>query len=142
MKGEDKIYVMTLLLTFILGIGAFAVLYSDILLKKDNRGGVEKLGEFLGLPDEYIDKILSSDRFTGSMNLVSTIDEEGLKGFIVENRGSLPLSGFGIEVNGIGQEFPPRPGCVPPGSGGLWVFENFFGEKKRKGGGGAKKTPQ
>ena|SRR3989338_8637190 len=129
MKGEDKIYVITLLFTFILGIGAFAILYSDILFKNGSREDVKHLSEFLGLPDEYIDKILSSDRFIGSMNLVSTIDEEGLKGFIVENHGSLPLSGFGIEVDGIGQEFYAAPDMLLPGSRSALVVDNFLWDR-------------
>ena len=119
-KGTEEIYTIALIFTFILGAGSFIVLYSDTIFKNENPA-VQKINNFLGLSDNLTRSILSGGNFTGSMNLVSVINESNTKGFIVENAGTLPLTGFMLSVDNVDYEPYASPSLLLPASKGAII---------------------
>ena len=112
MKGDNNAYVIAIIFTFVLGVSSFVALYSDTLTGKDKQ--LHNINSFLGLPDELVQKMLSGESMKSSMRLVSIINEKGAKGFLIENTGDSPLTGFKIVVDDTSYEPYAAPSMLLP----------------------------
>lgn len=115
MKGMDRFYAIILIFTFSFGLASFAVLYSDFSEEKNKNALLYQFGDFLGLPKDFVDNVMKNEQLTGAIHLVSVINDENTKGFVVENTGSIPLSGFSVSIGESLHEPYASPSILLPG---------------------------
>jgi hypothetical protein len=123
MKGaDDAIYIMAVLFTFMIGI-SYSV-FLNLNTGQDNfRLRYDTLVHFLGIPDENINKIISSKTLEGSLSYVYAFETEDLMVIVIKNTGDLPLSGFKVLLDNKETALEIAPDILYPQSKGALIID-------------------
>ncbi len=124
MKGSDTIYVLAVIFTFIIGLLSFIFLQLSSA-QQDFGAKYQTLVEFLDMPKDALDKIVSGNSLVGSFSYVDAFETEDIIAITVKNSGDVPLSGFKVFAENAEILTDIAPDILYPQSKGIIVLDKF-----------------